>query len=343
MLSIGPAAKAHGEEVPAPGSKTRTAQSLPGECLRMRKFRELARKHLNHILDRLFAEFTGLHFHVVWRPISLTGKRAQVSPTQCSVCCRVNGARRRPECRTCGSQHLNATLSAERGHRFTCRRGIYNYWFPLRVRDEMLGIAYLQAFEQSLPHHAGLHSVIALSQKKFAQAARLMRQFIEHVQTASLSDLREADLTSAGRAVLALEQEQARLRQTLKHYLPATAAAARRSPESHAERLVHSLLQQIELDYAKPLTLQRLARDLGMNAAYLSTLFSRTVGIPFKAYLTELRLQRAKDLLADITKTTCDVAFAIGYASQERFRSAFKKATGLSPKAWRETMRLDPS
>jgi AraC-like DNA-binding protein len=344
MLSTGTSAEAHGEAVTAPGSRSslslsaaEPAQSLPGECLRRRKYRELARKHLNHMLDRLFAEVTGLHFHVAWRRTSLSGKQAQVSPTNCSACCRRHGAQRRPECGACGAQHLSATLAAKRGHRFTCRRGIHNYWLPLRVHDELLGIAYLQA-----AFYSGRQADLVLSRRKFTQAARLMRQFIEQVQTASVSDLREADLTRAGRAVIALEREQARLHQALKRYLPAPAAAARRSPESHAEQVVHALLQQIQFDYAKPLTLQRLARDLGMNSAYLSTLFARTVGIPFKTYLTELRLQKAKDLLADFTKSNSDVAFATGYSSQERFRSAFKKATGLSPKAWRETMQLNP-
>jgi AraC-like DNA-binding protein len=190
---------------------------------------------------------------------------------------------------------------------------------------------------------AGRHRSPNLNHLNFDRAARFLRHIVEHVQTASVSELRKADLSSAGRALIALEREQARLHETLKRYLPASPVAARRCPESHAEQVVHAVLQRIELDYAHPFTLQRLARDLGMNGAYLSTLFSRTVGIPFKTYLTELRLQKAKDLLADITKTAADVAFATGYSSQERFRSAFKKATGLSPKAWRETMQPSPS
>ena len=85
------------------------------------------------------------------------------------------------------------------------------------------------------------------------------------------------------------------------------------------------------MDYAKPITLQHYARELGMNAAYLSDLFSHALGVPFKTYLTELRMEKAKELLGDPTKTASDVAYAVGYASENRFRFAFKKATGLSP------------
>ena len=112
--------------------------------------------------------------------------------------------------------------------------------------------------------------------------------------------------------------------------------------ESHPEQIVHRLLERLELDYGKPVTLRSYAGEMGMNTAYLSALFSRAVGIPFKTYLTDLRLEKAKVLLGDPNKAVSEVAAAVGYASENRFRSAFKKITGLSPKFWRETMQTDP-
>ena len=76
-----------------------------------------------------------------------------------------------------------------------------------------------------------------------------------------------------------------------------------------------------------------------MNAAYLSALFSHAVGMPFKTYLTEVRLEKARELLGDPAKSISEVAAAVGYASENRFRSVFKKLTGLSPRMWRETFR----
>jgi AraC-like DNA-binding protein len=180
-----------------------------------------------------------------------------------------------------------------------------------------------------------------LSRLKFARAARFLRHIVQHVQTASLADLRKADLTSAGRVVLALEKEQARLYETLQRPLPPSPQAPRRSgSESHSEQIMHCLLQRLELDYAKPITLQQYARELGMNAAYLSDLFSRAVGVPFKTYLTDLRLAKARELLGDPAKTAAEVAYAVGYASENRFRMAFKNVMGLPPRIWRETLRM---
>ena len=64
------------------------------------------------------------------------------------MCCRLAGSPLLQECRTCGPRQLARTLSADGdGHRFTCRLGVRNYWIPIRVRDQTLGIAYLQALE----------------------------------------------------------------------------------------------------------------------------------------------------------------------------------------------------
>jgi AraC-like DNA-binding protein len=256
------------------------------------------------------------------------------------------------ECRICGPKQLARTLSSPgEGHRFICRLGVRNYWLSIRVRGETLGIAYLQA----LDHPAGgtsarrksprFHQANAtvMSRLRFIGAARFLRLIVQHVETATLSDLRKADLTNAGHALLALEREQARLHEVLQGHLPAAPQALRRRrPESQAEQLVHRLAGRLELDYAKPVTLQQYAREMGMNAAYLSALFSRVVGISFKAYLTDLRLEKAKALLGDPTRTASEVSSAVGYASENRFRSAFKQATGLSPRYWRETMQTDP-
>jgi AraC-like DNA-binding protein len=320
---------------------------LPTDPLLQQKYRELIRKHFDKLLDKLFADFTGLHFHVSWAPPPPYEWEASRLPTGCSVCCRLSGSPLRPGCQTCGPRQLAHALNADgNGHRFTCHLGVRNYWLALRIRGKMVGLAYLQTLDGShgkptARKHFPPGRAKASSQLEFARAARLLRFVIQHVQAASLADLRKADLTSAGRAVLALEKEQTRLHQTLHRHLPHTSEVPRGAgSESHADQIVHRVLKDIEVDYGKPVTLQQYARELGMNAAYLSGLFSHALGVPFKTYLTEVRMTKAKQLLEDPAKTASDAAFAVGYASENRFRLAFKKATGLSPKLWRETMQL---
>ena len=112
--------------------------------------------------------------------------------------------------------------------------------------------------------------------------------------------------------------------------------------ESRPERMVHAVLDRIQQDYAQPLTLRKCASDLRVNAAYLSHLFSHAVGLPFKTCLTEVRVEKARELLGDPAKNISQVASAVGYASENRFRIAFKNVTGISPRMWRQTLQMNP-
>jgi AraC-like DNA-binding protein len=324
-----------------------------GERLLQIKYREVASNHLTRILERLFVDLTNLHFHIAWVQALPDGRITCKFPTRCSVYCNLSGRPSLAQCRACGPRHMATAIESGQGHRFTCGLGVRNFWLPIRVCERTLGILYLQALEQ-LPHDLGRRRArsrartqqgrvepVVLSAVKFGHAVRLLRHIVRYVQSACLNDLQEADLSTANLALQALGQQQARL-----NAIPAHISSCSETPQTRAEihsrPLVHLLLERLDLDYAKPITLRQFARDLGMNAAYLSTLFSHTVGIPFKCYLTELRLQKAKELLGNPVNTASQVAFRIGYSSEERFRCAFKKATGLSPRTWRKTMRVAP-
>jgi AraC-like DNA-binding protein len=337
-------------ETPGATAAPAAAPLALSDPLRQQKYQALIRHHLDRLLDRLFADVTGLHFHIAWAPVTGRAWKDQTLPTACSVCCRLSGSSLKPGCRVCGPQQLARVLAAGgEGRHFTCRLGVRNYWLTLRLQEETLGVAYLQALDgthrkqlgRNPAGHAGASVVGRLA---FARFARMLRFVVQHVQTASLSDLQKADLTNAGQVVVALEKEQARLHEVLQRHLPVTPQAPRRDgSKSHPEQIVHCMLECIERDYAKPITLLDCALKLGMNAAYLSDLFSHALGVPFKTHLTELRMAKAQLLLGDPTRNVSEVATAVGYASENRFRIAFKKATGLSPKLWRETMQTTPS
>lgn len=332
-----------GSSSPAPG---------PADLVLRAEYQELTRKHLNGIVGRLFAEFTGLRFHIAWAPSLPHDWNATKLPSGCSVCCQLAGAdvQAQRQCRTCGPKQLARALNADgEGHRFTCRLGVCNYWFPIRLRGVTVGIAYVQALGDGRRkgHRESLNArsrVRHMNRATFNRAARLLRLIVEHIQTASLADLRKADLTKAQQALLDYESVQTRMRQELNRLIPAVnPTAAHPGGASHAEATLHYLLDRIHQNYAQPITLQECATVLRFNPAYLSALFSRAVGMPFKTYLTEVRMEKARELLSRPSIAISEVAFAAGYASENRFRLAFKKATGLAPKTWRAALRISHS
>ncbi|MGO8696935.1 MAG: helix-turn-helix domain-containing protein [Limisphaerales bacterium] len=319
-----------------------------GAALRTQKYRQLVRQHFDRLLGRLFINVTGLHFHIVWVPAPPHEWQSRTLPTTCSVCCRLRGLPLPPECRACGPRHLAFALKAERdGHQFTCRLGVRNFWLPIRVRGETVGIAYLQALDGSAVKHPGRKRSARLVPRRvrveFAGAARFLRRIVSHAQTSSLADLQEEDLIKFQQALHVSEIVQTRLRKELHRALPALQKTSPvLQPQSRPERIVGAVLDRIQRDYARPLTLRKCADDLRVNAAYLSDLFSHAVGLPFKTCLTEARVEKARELLGDPTKNISQVAAAVGYASANRFRIAFEHANGLSPRKWRETLRMQP-
>ena len=70
--------------------------------------------------------------------------------------------------------------------------------------------------------------------------------------------------------------------------------------------------------------------------------FSRTFAETPRAYVQRLRLERAMDRLARGASVTV-ACFDIGYASVGTFSTLFAKRLGLSPSAWRRTVRRQVS
>ncbi len=183
-----------------------------------------------------------------------------------------------------------------------------------------------------------------MSAVEFHRTARLIQLIFEHAETLTLSELRQADLVKTQQALRELQTVATHLREDLNGRMPAVnKISPELEPLSHSERIAQDMLRYIRERYARPLTLKQCAEALGFNTAYLSMLFSHRVGLPFKTYLTEVRIEKARELLGHSELNIKQVAAAVGYGSENRFRIAFKHATGLSPRVWRETLRIKPA
>lgn len=83
------------------------------------------------------------------------------------------------------------------------------------------------------------------------------------------------------------------------------------------------------------ISLDSISTILNLNASYFSSLFKRTFQVNFLDYLTELRMDAAKKLLADPLRSTAEVANMVGYESANYFTRAFKKNVGMTPTEYR--------
>ncbi|WP_168193764.1 AraC family transcriptional regulator [Lysinibacillus sp. SGAir0095] len=97
-----------------------------------------------------------------------------------------------------------------------------------------------------------------------------------------------------------------------------------------AVRLIHE-------QYSRPITIQDLAMQLGIERRRFAYLFERYTGLTPIHYLTEIRIRRAKELLRSGI-TVAEVAEKVGYLDNFYFSRVFKKHTGLSPTMYKKLL-----
>ena len=89
------------------------------------------------------------------------------------------------------------------------------------------------------------------------------------------------------------------------------------------------------------ISLISVAKYVGLSAAHFSTVFSQTVGRPFINYLTAMRIERAKELLATTNMKLSTIAMEIGYNEPNYFSHVFRKLEGITPKEYRNRTQGD--
>lgn len=104
------------------------------------------------------------------------------------------------------------------------------------------------------------------------------------------------------------------------------------SDETQAVAMVRSIIEE---QYDKSLSLTYLAGQVFLNPSYLSRLFKRRTGMTLIGFLSQTRIEKARDLLMTTNMKVSDIAAHAGYESPSYFNQAFKKATGQSPMDYR--------
>jgi two-component system response regulator YesN len=106
---------------------------------------------------------------------------------------------------------------------------------------------------------------------------------------------------------------------------------------SKNRKLVDMAVKLIQNNYSDlDISLNSIAERLYITPSYLSALFKNEMGITFSDYLTEYRIEKAKELLKDVKIKIYEVAEAVGYTDQHYFSKVFKNITSFTPKEYRE-------
>ena len=105
--------------------------------------------------------------------------------------------------------------------------------------------------------------------------------------------------------------------------------------DAQEERTITGIIRYLQEHLDKEISLTILADEFHLSSQYISQLFKSEIGVNFLAYLTSIRMERAKKLLLATSLSIGEISEKCGYADYRVFTKAFKKEEGSTPSQYR--------
>ncbi|SDX97622.1 response regulator [Paenibacillus sp. CF384] len=110
--------------------------------------------------------------------------------------------------------------------------------------------------------------------------------------------------------------------------------------DSNNRKVTEFILRTIHNEYKRDLSVEELAESVYLSPNYLSHLFKKQVGVSIIKYITNTRMKKAKELLAETNKKVADISEETGYSNMAYFCSLFKSHFGMTPTQFREELGI---
>ncbi len=124
-------------------------------------------------------------------------------------------------------------------------------------------------------------------------------------------------------------------------YVAESASRCAVACSDHEPSAVASAKQFVQERAAEPITLTEVVEHVHVSRFYFCKLFKRVTGMTLSEYIARVRVEKAKELLADPSLRITEVLFAAGFGSIPRFNSLFKRLVGVSATQYRAQLRSE--
>ncbi|MBN1921923.1 MAG: substrate-binding domain-containing protein [Anaerolineae bacterium] len=150
-------------------------------------------------------------------------------------------------------------------------------------------------------------------------------------QTLTESEMAQLDqgvATVLSKGVFSLEETLAHIDATLERH---------RKLGEETQRLVRHAMAYIHEHYAEPISRASLARYIAFSEDYLTYCFRKELGVTPITYLNRFRVNQARQLLLETTKSITEIALDVGFSDSGYFSRVFRREVGMSPEAYRQS------
>ncbi len=228
----------------------------------------------------------------------------------------------------------------------TCSNGIETYnmilddYPDIVLTDiKMPGITGLELIQQVSQSKAGIQYVILSGYGEFELAQKAMAYGVRHYL---LKPCNVAELTRVMQSVVQESIRAKKLLQYEEQLLDTVEPDEGEDKVQTGNNCIDFMISYVNAHLDDPsLTLKNITENiLYMNVDYVSKLFSKKTGTKFSAYVTEKRIEKAKELLQSSSVRVSNVAKAVGFGNNPQyFYQIFKKCTGYTPGAYAKKMQ----
>mgnify|MGYP001818370280 CR=1 FL=1 len=251
----------------------------------------------------------------------------RASPNQNPFCRHITASRE--ACQDCiKEQDLLLSNSREKAYTHTCFAGLEETSVPLRLGKKTIGFLRTgQIFIQkpSAEKIKALHDTLAADKQLQTKEAQILKEYEKTpvfeekayssmVTLLSIISLQLTDLLN--RLLLESQSEEPKAIQKAKAYIA-----------DHIDERI---------------ALEQIASEVNVSVFYFCKLFKQTTGMTFTEYVNRQRIELAKGVLKDTSKSITEIAYAVGYQSLSQFNRSFLKFTGESPRQYRQHIRTVP-
>ena len=148
----------------------------------------------------------------------------------------------------------------------------------------------------------------------------------ERANTASDLFIRQADTMTDIQKILELQYDM------VVFFTKEVASLDKKSVYS---RNVTRALDYIYNHLHEPITVDDVAREVGVSRGYFSTLFKKEMGIGVAEYIVKKRMEAARNMLRYSDMSYAEISEILAFSSQSHFTAVFKKHHGITPKEYR--------
>ena len=291
-------------------------------------FQNLARSKPARDRAKTFHEATGLSLRIVARRD--TGERICLHTAENPFCCLIT--KTLGDSRPCLAvqaqlqRRLNQKLSP---HHVQCFAVLRELALPVMVEGEPVATLFAGQVLVNDQHDRPAFAPVARALRRLGVKGDLRPFAQAHAQTPVVTS----------RQFRALTQLLAWFADDLTRY----AQSAMLRQHAGEPLVVAHAKDSIKAHLTEHLTMHQAASQVHLSKQYFCRVFRASTGMTFTEYVCRLRLEKAKELLADLALRISDVAFAAGFQSIPYFDRTFRRYAGTSPSDYREALRSAPN